>query len=407
METSSPLRHSTYLRREDPIDMRADKTMSGSAHHRRIVVVERRLTHYRVPFYNRLRTLLDSKGIELQLLIGEGTKNEARKQDLATLDWAIPIPTFHIFGKKLCWQPFGAYARGADLVIVNHENKMLYNLWLLFFRRPKRLAFWGHGRNMQSQSPNGLKERFKRWTVAKADWWFAYTDMSAELVETTGFPRKAITVVENAADTRELTELCDKLRPEELRSLRKRWQLDAGPVGIYIGSFYPEKRIDFLLDAAYRIRNKIPRFQLVIAGAGLPQEQGWIDNAVRAHSWIRYVGPLYGADKAAGLMLADVLLNPGAVGLGIQDSFVSGTPMLTTDCDLHGPEISYLRSGVNGIMTANDLDAYVDSVVEVLSVPEILRRLRHGSLESAPRYTIENMAERFNEGVLACLEDIC
>ena len=406
METSSPLRHSTYLRRETSTK-RSAETFSGTSNRRRIVVVERRLTHYRVPFYNRLRALLASEGIELQLLIGTGTEDEARKQDLARLDWAIPIPTFHFFGQRVCWQPFGAYARQADLVIVNHENKMLYNLWLLFFRRPKRLAFWGHGRNMQSQSPGGLKERFKRWTVAKADWWFAYTDMSTELVEIAGFPRRAITVVENAADTREMTELCEKIRPQDLQSLRQRWQLDRGPVGIYIGSFYPEKRIDFLLAAAHKIRQKIPGFQLVIAGAGLPQEQEWIDRAVQANPWVHYVGPLYGTDKAAGLMLADVLLNPGAVGLGIQDSFVSGTPMLTTDCGLHGPEISYLRSGVNGVMTATDLDTYADSVAEVLSVSETLARLRDGSLESAPRYTIENMAERFHQGVLACLEDIC
>jgi len=406
METSSPLRHSTFLQRENSAQPPAE--MPGRmSKRRRIVVVERRLTHYRVPFYNRLRDLLAGEGIELELLIGAGTEDEARKQDLASLDWAIPIPTYHFFGKRLCWQPFGTYARKADLVVVNHENKMLYNLWLLFFRRPKRLAFWGHGRNMQSLSPDGLKERFKRWTVAKADWWFAYTDMSAELVETTGFPRHAITVVENAADTREMTELCDRVRPQDLQSLRQRWQLDAGPVGIYIGSFYPEKRIDFLLASACRVRQKIPDFQLVIAGAGLPREQEWIDHAVRANTWIHYVGPLHGADKAAGLMLADVLLNPGAVGLGIQDSFVSGTPMLTTDCGLHGPEISYLHSGINGIMTAADLDSYASSVAEVLSVAETLGRLRAGSRGSAPRYTIENMAERFHQGVLACLEDIC
>ncbi len=102
-------------------------------------------------------------------------------------------------------------------------------------------------------------------------------------------------------------------------------------------------------------------------------------------------------------MLADVLLNPGAVGLGIQDSFVGGAPMFTTDCGLHGPEISYLDSGKNGVMSADDLEEYADAVIEVLSHPETLEKLRRGTLASAPAYTVENMAERFKQGVLACL----
>ncbi|NMM28220.1 MAG: glycosyltransferase family 4 protein [Glaciimonas sp.] len=341
------------------------------------------------------------EGIELLLLIGHGTPEEGKKNDLGFLDWVIRIPTYYLLGDKLCWQPFGAYAKSADLVIVNHENKLIYNLWLLFFRHPQRLAFWGHGRNMQSQAPNGIKELFKRWTVNKADWWFAYTEMTAELITSNGFPRESITVVQNAADTSAMASLCEMVGDRECARIRKDMRLAEGPVGLYLGSLYREKRLDFLLEAAHRIRLKIPAFQLVIAGAG--QEQEGIEAAAAQHSWIRYVGPLYGADKASALMLADVLLNPGAVGLGIQDSFVSGTPMFTTDCGLHGPEISYLNSGRNGVMSADNIDAYTEAVVDILSDPEALDRLRRGTLASGPEYTVENMANRFKQGVLACL----
>jgi glycosyltransferase involved in cell wall biosynthesis len=378
-----------------------EELMHGPEAKRRVVIVERRLTHYRVPFFNRLRTILAEEGIELQLLIGEGKDAEARRRDLGMLDWAIRIPIYQILNGKICWQPFGAYARAADLVIVNHENKLLYNLWLLFFRRPHRLAFWGHGRNMQSHAPNGMRELFKRWTLSKADWWFAYTDMTAELVATAGFPRESVTVVQNAADNNEMMELCDKVSNRDCQHLRRKLQLGNGPIGLYLGSLYREKRLDFLLEAAHRIRQKIPSFQLVIAGAG--QEQDRIEAAAARCPWIHYAGPLHGENKAVALVLADVLLNPGAVGLGIQDSFVGGAPMFTTDCGLHGPEISYLDSGKNGVMSADNLEDYTGAVVEALSHPETLERLRRGTLESAPAYTVENMAERFKQGVLACL----
>ncbi|OGS95814.1 MAG: hypothetical protein A3K04_06860 [Gallionellales bacterium RBG_16_56_9] len=369
--------------------------------HRRVVIVERRLPHYRIAFFTQLRELLRKEGIELLLLVGQGTAEEAKKNDLGHLDWAIRIHTYYFLSGRLCWQPFGTYAKTADLVIVNHENKFLYNLWLLFFRRPRRLAFWGHGRNMQSRAPNGIKELFKRWTVNKADWWFAYTEMTAELIAATGFSRDSITVVQNAIDTNAMADLCRAVSHRDCSQMRERLGLTEGPIGLCIGSLYREKRLDFLLEAARRIRQRIPTFQLVVAGAG--PEQQVIEAAAARCPWIHYTGPLHGRDKATVLRLADVLLNPGLVGLAIQDSFVSGTPMFTTDCGLHSPEISYLKSGQNGVMSADDLEAYTKAIVDVLSEPEVLGRLRSGSLASGLEYTVENMAIRFKQGVLACL----
>lgn len=367
----------------------------------RVVIVERQLLHYRMAFYNRLRALLDKEGIELQLLVGHGTPDEEKKMDQVTLDWAIHIPTQYLLGTTLCWQPFGKYAKEADLVIVMHENKIIYNLWLLSFGRPKRLAFWGHGRNMQSDHPNGLKERFKRWTVNKVDWWFAYTETSAALVASAGFPRECTTIVENAVDTEEMTALCALVSAAECQRKREELRLGDGPVALYLGSLYKEKRLDFLLDAAHKIHEKIDGFQLLIVGAGPEQEQ--IESAAKQYPWIHYLGPLQDRKKAVALVLADVILNPGLVGLGILDSFTSGTPMFTTDCGLHSPEISYLSSGKNGVMTNNDVTTYANTVIDVLSEPQAIAKLSKGALSSATRYTVENMADRIRMGICACL----
>lgn len=367
----------------------------------RVVIVERQLLHYRVAFYNRLRDLLDKDGIELQLLIGDGTAAEKKKKNEASLDWAKRIPTHYLPGTDLCWQPCGAYARNADLVIVMHENKILYNLWLLFVDRPRRIAFWGHGANLQSDRPNGWKERFKRWTINKVDWWFAYTETSAALVTSAGFPGERTTIVENSIDTKEMSEFCRQVTVADCRKIRDDLGLGEGPIGLYLGSLYKEKRLGLLLSAAQRIREKIPGFQLLVVGAGIEQEM--IENAARQFDWIHYLGPLQDREKAVVLVLADVILNPGLVGLGILDSFISGTPMFTTDCGLHSPEISYLSSGVNGVMTSNNLDDYVSAVVEALSVPEAIARLSGGALASAPRYTVENMADRIRGGIKSCL----
>jgi len=368
---------------------------------RRVVIVERQLLQYRVAFYEQLRTLLHARGIELQLLIGEGTPTEIKKKNQTMLDWSIPIPTRYLLREKLCWQPFGKYARHADLVIVMHENKLIYNLWLLSFGRPRRLAFWGHGRNMQSDQPHGLKERFKRWTINKVDWWFAYTESSAELIQDAGFPHTRTTVVENAVDTNEMQAFCEAVTTQDVQSLHADLGLDHGPIGLYLGSLYREKRLQFLLESAQHIREKIPGFQLLIVGAG--PEQSFIETQAQRHPWLHYLGPLQGRDKARALMLADIMLNPGLVGLGILDSFVSGKPMFTTDCGLHSPEISYLISGQNGIMTANTVKDYANTIVSALSDPVALAKLQGQARCTASRYTVENMAERICNGILGCL----
>lgn len=368
---------------------------------RRVVIAEMYINDYRLPFYNHLRALLAQERIELNLLTGVPSRNEAKKRDQATLGWEIQIPCTYLAGERLCWLPFGSYAQGADLVIVTQENKLLFNLWLLSLGRPRRLAFWGHGRNMQASKPNGWKENFKRWTTNKVDWWFAYTEATTALLGRQGFPGSATTTVNNSVDTRKLAALCQTVSPIDCQRMRRRLGLDHGPLGLYLGSLHKMKRFDFLLEAARRIRSRIPDFQLLIAGAGPMQAD--IEAAAREQPWIRYAGPLVNLDKAVALRLADVLLNPGAVGLGILDSFVSGTPLITTECATHGPEIAYLRSMQNGVMTANDIDAYCAAIISLLTVPEQLAKLQAGALASAAQYTIEKMAASFTEGIVACL----
>jgi glycosyltransferase involved in cell wall biosynthesis len=367
----------------------------------KVLIVERQLLHYRIELYDRLRTILGRDGIELQLLVGEGTSVEKEKRDVAMLDWAVRIPTTYFPGTAICWAPFGSYARNADLVILMQENKLIYNLWLLFVRRPKRLAFWGHGANMQSENPHGFKERFKRWTINRVDWWFAYTSRSASLVADAGFSSEKTTVVENAVDTAQLAVYCQRVSELDCQRLRESMALGSGPIGVFVGSLYKEKRLDFLLAAASLIRLKIPNFQLLIVGAGPDIEK--IENAARLFSWIHYLGPLQGQNKANMLVLADVMLNPGLVGLGILDSFTSGKPMFTTDCGLHSPEISYLSTGKNGVMTENDVIIYADTVSAALRKPSVMSALRKGALSSASHYTIENMADRIRNGICSCL----
>ena len=116
------------------------------------------------------------------------------------------------------------------------------------------------------------------------------------------------------------------------------------------------------------------------------------------------MGGVRGERKAQLLAAADLMLNPGLVGLGILDAFVAGLPMLTTDCGLHSPEIAYLQSGDNGLMTTDDMAKFVDAVVSLLQDPAMAQRLQAGALRAGELYSIEHMSDRFCAGIQDCLQ---
>lgn len=367
------------------------------AEQRKVVIVQRRLAHYRIPLFASLRQALAERDIQLELLVGCGTVAEESKRDAGELSWARPLPTYYLAGGRLCWQPVKPYLADANMVIITQENKLIHNHLLLLGPRHFKLAFWGHGANLQSGNPHGVKERFKQWTTNRVDWWFAYTQMSADLVTAAGFPVNRITVLNNAVDTAEMRQQFLSVTAEETHALRESLGFGTGPVGVFVGSLYSDKRLDFLFATAEAIRRELPDFHLLIVGEG--QERDKVRVWCAAHPWARWVGARFGREKVAYISVSQVMLSPGAVGLGVMDAFVCGAPIITTDCGNHGPEIAYLENGINGVMTANDLNAYVEASVDLLRDRAVLNALRAGCVASAQEYTVENMARRFAGGV--------
>jgi glycosyltransferase involved in cell wall biosynthesis len=368
----------------------------------RVVIVQRRMTHYRLPLFERMRTLLAAQGVPLVVLCGDAHESELAKNDTGRLAWSTHLSTRYWLGGRLCWQPFGRHLRPGDLVVVTQENRLLYNLWLLRPWRPYRVAFWGHGRNFQARDAGRWREFFKRWLTNKVDWWFCYTDLSRDAVVAAGFPADRITVLDNAIDTASLEEQCREVSPDDLAALRQSLDLGPGPVGVFLGSLTAEKRLPFLFEACGRLRERVPHFQLLVIGDGPLRAQVSAFAAANA-GWVRFVGGQQGRDKVLHALVGDVLLMPGMVGLVVLDAFVLGLPLVTTDCGIHSPEIAYLENGVNGVIAADSVADFAQVVGDLLLDNRRLAALRSAARSSAGKYSIQNMAQRFAEGIAAAL----
>jgi L-malate glycosyltransferase len=366
-----------------------------------LLIVQRHLPHYRVAFFEALRDALNQRGVTLRLAHGSPTASEATKNDGGRLSWAEHLPTRYWWGEKVCWLPYGSLMRSVQMVVVTSENKLIYNLLPQFFNRSVRFAWWGHGRNMKGQEYT-LRERFKRWSAQHADWWFAYTEQGRDLVLKGGFPAGHISVLNNSVDTRSMVFMRAAVTPEMQIRLRHEIGLQGSNVGVYVGSLYTEKRIKFMLDAVVKVREQVPDFEFLMVGAG--PHTPLVAAFCRQYPWAHALGARRGADMVAAVSLARVMVNPGAVGLTMVDSFACEVPLFTTDCGVHGPEIDYLVNHQNGVMTENSVDVFARAVARGLQDREFWTRLHEGCVQSAQRYTMEGMVEQFVAGVMLCLQ---
>jgi glycosyltransferase involved in cell wall biosynthesis len=91
------------------------------------------------------------------------------------------------------------------------------------------------------------------------------------------------------------------------------------------------------------------------------------------------------------------------VGLHVLDAFCSGLPLITTANARHGPEVAYVVSGRNGFVVADDEASYAAAVLRLLGDATLLQRIRDAASEDARLYTLDNMVQRFVEGIEGCL----
>lgn len=374
---------------------------------KQVVVMQYRLLHYRLGLFELLRQRCAEANVDLCLVHGQPTETERKKRDTGQLPWADQVRNRYVSirGRDILWQPFPRKYRHADLVVVMQENRLLSNYPLLLSRlwRARKVAYWGHGVNFQSVAPTGLRERWKQLWLTAVDWWFAYTDVTRAIVARSGFPAERTTVLDNAIDNQHFLVDLDSVPAAELDGLREGLSIPAAAkIGLFCGSLYIDKRLPFMIEAADRIKYEVPDFHLVVVGDGPLAHL--VRDAAASRPWLHVVGVKMGRDKAAYFRLADVVFNPGAVGLHVLDAFCAGVPMATTADARHGPEIVYLEHGVNGLVTAGEVPVYAQAVSELLRDPLRHEAICRAAAEAAQRYTLNNMVERFVDGIVRCLE---
>ena len=352
-------------------------------------MLQRGLAHYREAFWEGLFARMRAAEIDLELFYGAPRSAFSR-----IVPYGVPFKMRVLYGRTL-WFPVLLETLKADLVIVEHSNKILINyvLFIAQFLGGPKLAFWGHGRNHQTDNPDNFSERIKIWMGRHAHWYFAYTGgVRDELIER-GYDPNRVTDVQNAVAAPEV-----EASPEDIENIRRHLGLtEDSTVGFYCSQMYPLKRLELLIEAAVLVHEKIPSFRLVLAGAGTTQEIA--ENADRDFEFIHYVGPQFGAQKSAYYALSRFIAFPGLLGLGIVDAFHCGVPSVATDYRFHSPEITYLSDGENVLLTEDSAGAFADGMIRICQDDQLHERLVQGCKTWSEKITIKAMTSRFGNGI--------
>lgn len=364
----------------------------------RVLVTQRVVPHYRVRFWQLVSTHLGSRGIELIVTHGRESPRSAPidigkgRLGIPGERWA-PNRYLKLGSAEFIIQRNAPHTDGVDLIIVEQASRM-YFTWRCMLRhhlgRGPRVALWGHGRSWQG-SKASIGEAAKRLLLREAHFWFAYTEGVAD--ELRDIPSERIVNVNNSIDTRSLAEDLEAVRQQGAQRIPGRLA--------FIGSMRKDKLLDLLCRSADIAQQSVPGLSIVFIGDG--PEQAKIVAYCAKRSWARYLGPLFGREKAEALAEAQCVVNPGLVGLNIIDSFVAEAPLITTDYPGHSPEIAYLEDEANGLMTQCSPATYADILVRALTDQHLMTRLRNGCRISASRYSIEQMAFNFALGVIRAL----
>lgn len=367
---------------------------------RHVVIVQETLPRYRVRLFEEIVSRAAQAGVRVELVHGRAPGDRGRRLGAGTVTGAIEITNRYLplprTPRSIVWQPALRRCLCAELVVVEQANRLLLNPLLLaaqLFGGPS-VAFWGHGRNLQSSS-SSRAERVKRAMLRAPRWWFAYTSGVADYLDEAGFPRSRVTTVQNAIDVASLRDLVEEQRLFGVTTAP--WRC------AFVGGLYGHKRLPFLFRAADAIRARVPGFELVIAGDG--EQRHLVEAFVRTRPWAEYVGSVDGPRHAEVLARSRLLLMPGLVGLVVLDSFAAGVPVVTTADALHSPEIEYATSGENAVVlpAGTGPEEYAEAVSRLLVDEHAWHDLRDGALAAGSRYTVEEAADHFVEGLRQAL----
>ena len=351
-----------------------------------VLVLQEQVPPYRVPLFRSVAQVLSSHGLEL------------RVASSSVLDGADALGFRHV---RVRMSQGGLAALDTVLrerptaLVLPHSGRFAP---IAFAARllpgcGRRQLFWGMGlaRRYSGGSPADRRpagEAVRYLMLSVCDHYLSYTGLSTQNLVVSGFDGSRITTLNNAVEP---------LASPEEATAAQRVPLQA----LFVASLVEDKEPLAAVEIVNKLRYLAPSATLHIVGDGPLRLQ--CERAANRYDWIHYHGLQRGPSLRELALASDIAIIPGRVGLAVLEMATAGLPMVTFSGSPHGAEIVYLEDGINGLLLNGDVETSAKEIWALLTDREALERMRNKALSITRTYTVQNMAAKFAEGVMASL----
>lgn len=350
---------------------------------KRVLLVSNKVFHYRVSNYNYFARRFREYGWEFIV-----RANELEKQNPFPLDFdfqEMPF-TFLRYKREIeCLRP--------DVVItfLYLKNPIMWPLihWLKFKGIP--VVYWNKGINLEVRNP-GLRNQLFYYIHTLCDGIILYSKNEIKDIQPKN--RHKLFIANNTINFESFPPVL-----ESRQDLKRELRIPFEKVVLFVGRMRPVKKVEHLIDVFNTIDE--PGCGCVLVGDAMGCD---LRKLIKRDN-VLYLGEIHdprNLEISKVFKGSDLFCIPGDVGLGLNQAFFWGLPVVT-EAGLQPPEIHYLTHGRNGfIVPEDDLDALRNKILLLLRDDtlrgEFSRAAREDILRDA---SIENMFRGFLQCVTA------
>lgn len=259
--------------------------------------------------------------------------------------------------KLLFKKKYKTYLMLADVRSIT--DWLFYLLAFILFKK-KKIYLWTHGWYGKETS---YEAKLKLWLYRHASGIFVYGDRAKRLLIEQSIPEEKLFVIHNSLDYDTQKALRESINPSNI--YKDHFQ-NSFPTIIFIGRLTKVKKLEMVVDALYRLRDKGENYNLVFVGDGSERESLELKvKGLQLQNQVWFFGACYDETSNAELIYnADLCVSPGNVGLTAIHTLTFGCPVIThNNFKWQMPEYEAVREGVTGaFFKMDDLNDLTDTI---------------------------------------------
>ena len=322
---------------------------------KKVLLVSNTVMHYRVSVYNYFWGRFREEGWDFSVIT-----NELQKQNRIPPRFPLTEMAFNFFRYR---RHIRSLRPDVVILFLHLKDRIAWPLvhWLNLTGIPT--VSWTKTRNLDDPH-NPVRNAAFNYFHSLCDGLIVYTDALVDLLPKN--QRHKAFVANNTINFEDFPRI-----EESKEKIKESLGIPFRKVVLFVGRIGEarnRKKVDHLVEMFRELKRE--DIGLVIVGSSMPERIKSRLNPTNT----RYLGEIQDPENlqiSRIFKMADIASIPGHVGLGLNQAFYWGLPVVTED-GLQPPEICYLKDGRNGfIVPENDFGALRDRILYLADNDEV------------------------------------